>query len=296
MKPLSGILLLDKPQGVTSAYVVRAITRIAGGARCGHLGTLDPMATGLLVALVGNALKLVPYYQTGTKHYVAEVSFGSSTDTYDSAGNVLETGPVPFDLRRRIEAALPQFRGTIQQVPPSYSAIRVEGRRLYELARKGREVTPPTRSITVHRIEALRFGENSVVLDIQCTSGTYIRSIAHDLGQAVSCPAHMSSLRRLGSAPFSIESATPFESIHAGLVSVPEAIQPVEWSLPQLPQIRLDEEESLKARNGVPLKREGLPDGHVLLLSPAGDAIAVGEAFSDRLEVRIKRVVIPLQE
>jgi len=292
--PCDGILLLDKPAEITSAQVVRGLSRLTGGLRCGHLGTLDPMATGLLVVLVGNALKLAQYFIKGTKRYVAEVEFGRSTDTWDREGKVVEEGRIPTDLLTRIERAIPAFRGSILQVPPSYSAIKVKGRRLYDLARRGDGVEAPPRTVVIHSLSILKATPHSVLLDVRCGSGTYIRSLAHDLGVAIGCPAMLGSLRRLGSEPFHVDDAVPYESLTAGLSDWYDHLRPMEWKLPPLPMVTMDDDQTRLALHGVTLHIEAPADGPLLLLGPDGRAMAVGMGSAEQLEIRIKRVIRPL--
>jgi tRNA pseudouridine55 synthase len=290
MTPPSGYLLLDKPRGRSSAWVTRRIGHLAG-AKAGHLGTLDPMATGLLVVCVGNALKLVPYLQKGTKRYLAEVTFGKATDTYDAEGNVTRTGKIPEDLHARVRKAIKRFSGTVLQAPPPYSAIKVDGERLYKRARKGEEVELKEREVTFYEVRILNLRADAVVLDVTCSAGTYIRSLAHDLGKAVRCPACLSSLRRTESRPFTVENAVSLEELEAGTLSLAEAVQPMERFLPALPRIDLTPTEAGQVRNGVPLPGVRVRPGPCLLFAPDGTLLAVGESSEEKERVSIRRVV-----
>jgi len=288
---LDGFLLLDKPPGLTSAQVVRRISGIGAGARCGHLGTLDPLATGLLVVCIGNALKLVPYLVKGRKRYVAEIAFGTGTDTFDAQGTAVERAPVPANLHHKISKVLPDFLGTQQQTPPAYSAIKVNGTPLYKLARKGRHVEPSPREVTFFSIRIVSRQECAIVLDVVCSAGTYIRSLAHDLGVAVKCPATLASLRRLESAPFSIEQAVPFEAIEAGRERIDSWLHPLEEYLPPLPRLTLNPDAERRVRHGRALTGLQCKDGDLLLLSEHGRLVAIGEGQEVDSSIRIKRVV-----
>ncbi len=291
MHALHGYLLLDKPAGRTSAQVVRAISRMTYDARCGHLGTLDPMATGLLVACLGDALKLVPFLQKGLKRYIAEVRFGLATDTCDMDGQIVGKAEVPAALQDRITRVLKRFVGTIQQVPPVFSAIKVKGRRLYKAARKGEEVEAPVREITIQDITVVSRREDSVVLDVRCSAGTYIRALARDLGDAVNCPAVLASLRRIESAPFHLDKAVPFELLESGREKVQDHIAPLTAYLPNLPHLELSSRQAKLARTGRPLAElEGIPQGTTLLLDGAGRLIAIGEGEGEPRVMRIRRV------
>lgn len=287
----SGILLLDKPSGVTSARAVRSVGHKAGGLKCGHIGTLDPMATGLLVVLVGNAVKLVSYYQAGAKRYVGELTFGAATDTDDAEGELVESCDVPADLGAKIAKALGGFTGTILQRPPRYSAVKVNGRRLHQRARRGEKVAAPEREVTIHRLSVLEASKNKVVLDVECGSGTYIRSLARDLGETLGSAAHLSSLRRLESAPFSVENAVQLDDILRGEVELQQCLLPVEQHLPPLDSLTLTSEEEEAVRHGRSITRQDDRSGPVLLLSPSGRLVAVGVAESGQEQIRVKRVI-----
>jgi len=270
------------------------------------------MATGLLVVLFGNALKLVPYYQKGAKRYTATVAFGRATDTYDAEGKTTAEGPTPRDLASLVEGALSAFTGAIRQTIPRFSAVKVDGRRLYDLARKGREVELPEREVRIDSLAIVGVSGSMVTLEVCCSSGTYIRSLANDLGAVVGAPAHLSALRRTFSAPFGVSEAITVDSILAGPPG-PGGVALIrpESRLPDLPVRRLSPDEEVAVRCGrrIPLGAvdrtsigpitagqssvtgSGNDDvrGAILLLSQTSVLVGIGTA--DLAEIRVKRVV-----
>jgi tRNA pseudouridine55 synthase len=211
---VSGILVVDKPVGWTSHDVVNKTRNLLGGIKVGHTGTLDPFATGVLVLMLGTATKSASSFSGDRKSYDADVTFGHATDTYDVTGETTETGDPGLIDPARIEAALDHFRGEIQQVPPMYSAKKVRGRKLYELARKGKTIEREPRLVTVSRLDYDLSAFPAILkLSMDCSAGTYVRSIAHDLGQATGCPAHLSALRRTAAGRFTIDQALDFSVV-----------------------------------------------------------------------------------
>ncbi len=286
----SGFLLVDKPSGPTSAAVTRQLGH-ALGAKTGHLGTLDPMATGLLVVCVGNALKLVPYLQKGAKRYLAEITFGKATDTYDAQGEVTRIGPVPDDLQAHVRKALKRFSGDVLQKPPPFSAVRVDGSRLLKKARKGEAVELPDRPVTFYEIRITNSRPAGVVLDVQCSAGTYIRSLAHDLGKAIRVPACLSALHRVESHPFHVEGATALDDLLSDASPTHTFVVPVEDYLPTLPRVALSEAEVGTVTNGVSLTGARVRAGICLLMTPGGKLLALGESIPAEERVKIRRVI-----
>ncbi len=209
---LDGILLIDKPAGWTSHDVVARARRITGQRRIGHTGTLDPMATGLLVLCLGNATRLVEFLTGHDKRYTGTLTLGRTTTTDDAEGETLAEFPVPSLTQDSLDAATGQFRGPIQQLPPSFSALKVGGRRAYALARSGEVPALAPRPVTIHSLEATLATNDTISLDLTCSSGTYVRSLARDLGEALGTGAHLSSLRRESAGPFSLASAVTLEA------------------------------------------------------------------------------------
>lgn len=208
-----GIFNIDKPAGMTSHDVVDAIRRLVRLRRVGHAGTLDPLATGVLVVCVGSATRLVEYMVGHDKEYRVTVRLGVETDTYDAEGAVVAKRPVPPLTTDEIEAVLARFRGIIEQTPPRYSAIRRGGKRLYELAREGVQVDVPARRVTIYSLILEAWQPPDLTLRVVCSAGTYVRSLAHDIGQALGTGGHVVALRRLRSGPFRVEEAVPLETL-----------------------------------------------------------------------------------
>ena len=224
--PLSGLLLLDKPAGMSSHRVVSIVRRLTG-AKVGHAGTLDPMATGLLILLLGSATKLSCALLEGDKGYFATALLGCETDTLDTTGATLRESPVRV-TRTRLEETLAAFSGPILQIPPMYSAVSIDGARMYKLARKGIEVERPARPVTIYELELCSFEGNEFEISVVCSKGTYIRSLIADIGHALGCGACMSALRRTRSTGFSLEDAHTLEEVEtlgaANLLIPPERI------------------------------------------------------------------------
>lgn len=204
---MDGILNINKPQGITSYGVVAVVKRLTGERRVGHAGTLDPLAVGVLPVCLGRGTRVVDFLSEGHKVYRAEIQLGSATDTYDASGRVTRRGDPSVIGRGQLESALAPFRGLIKQTPPMYSALKHRGKRLYELARAGITVERESRPIEIYRLELLDFRPPLVTLEVECGKGTYIRSLAHDLGQALGCGAHLKSLVRSRYGCFSIDDA-----------------------------------------------------------------------------------------
>jgi tRNA pseudouridine55 synthase len=220
----SGIIVVDKPSGWTSHDVVNKVRAIFGGIKVGHTGTLDPMATGVLVLMIGSATKTAPGFSGDTKRYLAEVTFGTSTDTYDATGTTISSGDPSAVDRDCLARSIAGLKGTQEQLPPLYSAVKVRGKKLYQYARSGKPVERTVRTFHVYRIEASLDRFPVVSLDIECSSGTYIRELANRLGEMNGCPAHLSSLRRVKSGRFGIEESVTVEAIvQAGMRGDPGA-------------------------------------------------------------------------
>ena len=209
----SGILVIDKPAGWTSMDVCAKIRGILQENRVGHGGTLDPMATGVLPVFVGQATKAVEFAENSRKEYIAGLRLGLVTDTQDTTGETLESRPVAVS-RQELEAALDRFRGELQQIPPMYSAVKVQGKKLYELARKGREVERKPRPVNIYALELLeQAGETDYRLRCVCSKGTYIRTLCHDIGQVLGCGGAMYALRRAMAAEFTLEETVTIEDV-----------------------------------------------------------------------------------
>lgn len=209
----AGFLIVDKPVGVTSHDVVDRARRWLGTRRVGHLGTLDPQATGVLPLAVRAATKLVPYVTDTNKGYVGTVELGVETDTLDAEGRVLRRYEGPLPDRSAIVEALAPFRGEIEQIPPMFSAVKKDGVPLHKLARRGEEVEREPKRVRIDRLDLLRWEEREVEIQVDCSAGTYVRSLAADLGRALGCGAHLKSLRRVRSGPFTSQDASTVEQL-----------------------------------------------------------------------------------
>lgn len=276
---VSGVLVVDKPIGLTSHDVVQVIRRGTGIRRAGHTGTLDPRASGVLVVLIGPAVRLSEYVSASDKRYQATIHLGATTDTYDSEGKVTSSTPVQNIPEEKFLETLQQFVGEIEQVPPPYSAIKVKGRKAYEMARQGEEVDLQPRKIQVYSLDILEWAPPEVVIDVYCSSGTYVRSLAHDLGRALGTGAHLIGLRRTKSGRFTLRDAVPLrrlkESFEAGdwykfLIPAAEALG--DWSL-----VELDADQVELVRHGHRVPAEPGSSGWARGVSQQGDLVALLE-------------------
>ena len=247
---MNGFLVVDKPQGVTSFDVVRTVRRALKVRRVGHCGTLDPMATGVLPVAIGEATRLVEFVMDGEKIYRGTLKLGETTDTQDAEGTILSCSAIDAIDRAQIEVAIATLLGPIQQLPPMYSALKRDGVPLYELARKGVEVERALRSIEIYRFELCSLDLPFVTFEVTCSKGTYVRTLAHDLGARLGCGAHLTALRRLKSGAFSEGDAISLDRLR----SDPESVQllPVSAALAALPVLDLSTEALHRLKNGVP--------------------------------------------
>lgn len=277
---MDGVLVIDKPSGITSHDVVDAVRKELGMKRVGHGGTLDPDATGVLLLGVGKATRFLSYAQAAPKRYTAVVRFGSVTSTLDASGEVLTTSPVNLS-EQQVRDALDGFRGDIEQVPPMVSAIKIGGERLYEKARRGEDVDRPPRKVTIYELELREFSagdETEVVLDVRCSGGTYIRSLAHDLGQVLGCGAHLRTLRRTEAGGFSIEEAVALDSIEAAM------IRPLHEAVRLLPRVEVGADDARLVANGRPLRMDvGVDEGASAAVVAGGQLLAVYKREGSRI-------------
>jgi len=281
---VDGVIVVDKPREWTSHDVVNKMRRIAGTRRVGHLGTLDPAATGVLPLVIGRATRLAQFYTRNDKIYEGVVHFGYSTDSYDGDGErTSEELPVSLD-RDALEAALNRFRGPFDQVPPSVSAKKIGGRPAYEFARKHQPVELKPVPVEVYALDILRIDGCEAEVRVHCSAGTYLRSIAHEAGQALGCGAFLKTLRRIASGDFKIEQARTLEALAALAAEgrVEEALVPAAQLLPEFPSETVDQITAGQIRNGRDfrvspfLPRTG--SRYVKAVNSHGDLIAIGEA------------------
>jgi tRNA pseudouridine55 synthase len=284
-RPIDGLLLVDKPAGITSHDVVSVARRALGTRRIGHAGTLDPFATGLLVLLVGNATRLLPYLDGEPKVYEATIAFGCETDTDDVTGNVTVTESLPD--ADRVREAVAQLTGEIDQVPPAYSAKQVEGQRAYAAARRGTALDLPLVRVVVHEWSIRELTPSHMLATITCGGGTYIRALARDLGRACGSAAHLASLRRTGSGTFHVASAASVDALKAG----DAVVQPSLAAVSHLPNVSLSAADVIDVRHGRAVRSSpGTQAQTVALVDSASALVAIAERVNDAWQ---PRMVIP---
>jgi tRNA pseudouridine55 synthase len=287
---LDGVLLLDKPAGVGSNAVLQAVKRLYGAAKAGHAGTLDPLATGLLVVLFGEATKFSQLALDADKEYRARARLGVTTDTADAEGKVLERRPCTVRAAD-IEPALVRFRGEIEQIPPMYSALKRAGHPLYELARAGQEVPRAPRRIRVQELHCIGFEGDSLELRVRCSKGTYIRTLVEDIGRVLGCGAHLAALRRTHSGGFRVDEAAAFDELQR---DTPEGrdgrLLPVDRLLSDLPRVDLPEALAERFARGQALHMERAPAGHCSVYGLRGRLLGLGEGGAQG-ELRPRRLV-----
>jgi tRNA pseudouridine55 synthase len=275
---MNGILIVDKPQGWTSHDVVAKLRGIYRERRIGHSGTLDPMATGVLVVFLGRATRAVELCENDEKEYVAELLLGTVTNTQDTTGEVLETRPVDVS-QEDLERVLAQFTGPQSQIPPMYSAVKIGGKKLYELARKGQSVERKPREITISELELLERKGDTCCLRIRCSKGTYVRTLCNDMGAALGCGGCMSSLRRTRAGRFTLDSAVGLEEIQKAQEQGRhmELLQPVDSLFSGYPPLYLDENGTKRCKNGTDIPIPGLPEGLFRVYGPGSEFLMLGK-------------------
>jgi len=277
-------LVVDKPERITSHDVVNRVRRLAGTRRVGHLGTLDPMATGVLPLLIGRATRLAQFFSTGEKKYDARIRFGWATDTYDRDGKAISDRVTPEFTREEIEGALAHFRGIFLQTPPPFSAKKVAGTPAYRLARKNIAVELRPVEVHVFALDLLEFGGDTARVLVHCSAGTYLRSIAHEVGQKLGCGAYLEALRRTSSGDFTEDQARTLDQLatHATAGTFDQAIIPASRLLPHFPNATVDALTVTQIRQGKDFRLSPFVDRagakHVKAVSQEGDLIAIGEA------------------
>ena len=275
---MNGIVIVDKPAGWTSQDVAARLRRGFNTRRIGHGGTLDPMATGVLPVFVGRATRGVEFFEHAEKTYEATLQLGLTTDTEDTSGTVLTQQEVHIS-EEQILGVLPQFRGEILQVPPMYSALKVDGQKLYELARKGKEVERKPRPITIHQLELLEFTGETARLRIRCSKGTYIRTLCKDIGQALGCGGCMAALRRTAAGEYGIEEAVPLQTLLDA--ETPEVfLRPVDSMFRNYPAITLSPKQETRCRNGNSFTLK-IADGTYRVYGQNGEFLALSKVESE---------------
>ncbi len=253
---MNGILLIDKPSDWTSMDVCAKLRGVFHEKRIGHSGTLDPMATGLLVVFLGRATRAVEFAEADSKEYIAKLRLGITTDTQDTSGNILSENSADISDELLL-SALEKFKGEIEQIPPMYSAIKIGGKKLYEIARKGESVERKSRKITIHSLDFLGWEDGDALLRIRCSKGTYIRTLCNDIGEALGCGGCMSSLRRTAAGIFSLSEAQRLEDVIAAGEKAEELLLPVDRLFAGLPSAVLNAKQEKLFRNGVRFSYSG---------------------------------------
>ena len=278
----SGLLILNKPVGPTSHDVVEQVRRATGARKVGHVGTLDPLAAGVLLVLVGNITRLSEYLVGHDKRYRAIVRFGRATDTYDAGGRMTRQAPVTF-TESRLRAVLENLRGRQHQVPPSYSAVKVRGRKAYEMARAGEEVQLESRVIEVYALNLLRWTPPEAVLEIHCSSGTYVRTMAHELGMTLGAYAHLAGLTRTCIGHFCVDQAIDLEELQEACRqgTWQKYLIPASEALPELPLVRFSLEDAQWLQQGGRVKAAEGPSGLCRAVDDQGNLVAVVEWLAD---------------
>ncbi|MDD6642670.1 MAG: tRNA pseudouridine(55) synthase TruB [Firmicutes bacterium] len=277
----NGILIVDKPEGWTSQDVVSKLRGVLHEKRVGHGGTLDPMATGVLPVFVGRATRAVEFFEHAEKSYEATLLLGVTTDTQDTSGTVLETRPVTTE-EAALREALARFTGVQQQLPPMYSAVKIGGKKLYELARAGKEIERKPREITIFSLELLDFTENSARLRVHCSKGTYIRTLCHDIGQVLGCGGCMASLRRVQAGAYTLAEAVTLDEILAS--ADPQALlKPVDTLFSTYPRLSLTAGQEKCVRNGAAFTCKWA-EGRYRVYSPSGAFLALCEVTDGKLK------------
>jgi tRNA pseudouridine55 synthase len=273
-----GWIALDKPLGMTSTHAVAVVRRLLNAKKAGHAGTLDPLASGLLPLAFGEATKTVPYVVDGEKAYRFTVTFGIETDTDDSEGRIVSQSDAR-PTEQQLLAALPKFTGAITQVPPRYSAIKIDGERAYDLARGGEAVELQPRIVEIHTLTLRSFDGQSAVLEAECGKGTYVRAIARDLGRALGCFGYVTALRRTRVGPFTEADAVTLPSLEADVFAPAAALKGVDTGLRELVEVPVGGDAPMRLRRGQSIilrGRDAPAEGEIVYATNAGQVIAIG--------------------
>ncbi|CAH1544871.1 MULTISPECIES: tRNA pseudouridine(55) synthase TruB [Vibrio] len=302
-RPINGVILLDKPTGISSNDALQKVKRIFFAEKAGHTGALDPLATGMLPICLGEATKFSQFLLDSDKRYRVIAKLGERTDTSDSDGEVVETRPVDVNLEK-LEACIDTFRGESDQVPSMFSALKYQGKPLYEYARKGIEVPRESRKIMVYEIVLHRFEGDEVEMEVHCSKGTYIRTIVDDLGEMLGCGAHVTMLRRTGVAKYPYEKMVTLEQLnelleqaHRDEVAPKELLDPLllpmDTAVEDLPEVNLNAELTNLVQHGMPVQVFGAPAGTPLRMTSGEEKLFIGVAeLNDDGKVAPKRLVV----
>lgn len=285
-RAVHGIVLLDKPAGMTSNEALQKVKRLYFARKAGHTGSLDPLASGMLPICLGEATKVSGFLLDADKHYWVRCRLGQRTSTGDAEGEVLETRPLPALDAAQVEAVLARFRGTIEQVPPMYSALKHEGQRLYKLARQGVEVERQPRQVDIKALELLALEGDRLDIRVHCSKGTYVRTLAEDIGEALGCGAHVAGLRRTGVGPYREEQMIGMERLEALREQDKQALDalllPLESALSQWPDVELSSDAAFYLQQGQPVQVPHAPtSGWVRLYAAGHRFLGMGQILDD---------------
>jgi tRNA pseudouridine55 synthase len=284
-RDISGVLLLDKPAGITSNLALQKVKRLFNASKAGHTGSLDPIATGLLPICLGEATKMSSFVLDADKGYRTTVKLGVRTSTGDCEGEAIETRPVPALTLDQIESVLARFRGPIEQVPPMFSALKREGQPLYRLAHRGIEVEREARSVVIHRLELLDLRSDELDLEVLCSKGTYIRTLAEDIGEVLGCGGHVSALRRTLAGPFTLDQAHTLDQLsqirNESFAALDACLLPVESALIGWPDVTLSDDLAFHLLRGHAVLVPRLPQEGFVKLYGGGRFLGVGHILDD---------------
>lgn len=285
-RDVNGILLLDKPSGITSNDALQQVKRLYFARKAGHTGSLDPLASGVLPICMGEATKVSAFLLDSDKRYRVRCRLGVRTTTADADGEVLETRPVGVYSPQQLEAVVGQFRGRIQQTPPMYSALKHQGQRLYKLARQGVEVEREPRAVEIYELEVVGQGEDWLEIRVHCSKGTYVRTLAEDIGDRLGCGAHVSALRRTAVGPYGDDKLVSLETLKAlkenDMPAMDELLLPIESALSQWPGVDLSTDAAFYLQQGQPVLVPHAPtSGWVRLYEGNHSFLGMGEILDD---------------
>lgn len=292
-KDIDGILLLDKPLGRTSNSALQKVRYLFNAKKAGHTGSLDPLATGVLPICFGQASKVTSLLLNSNKRYIFTLELGSTTTSGDKEGVVLQTREIkPFN-KSDIETVISTFRGDIKQIPPMYSALKHNGQPLYKLARQGIEIKRKERKVTIHELKLLEFTNNTITFNVMCSKGTYIRTLAQDIGESLGCGAHLSMLKRTEVEPFNCSRLYTIEEIErlSEANDLDKTLLPIDSVLQEYPSMVLSTEEEKRIKNGLKVARRDIPESQIIrLYSNDNEFIGIGR-FSSDYQLAAKRLM-----
>ncbi|WGV99821.1 tRNA pseudouridine(55) synthase TruB [Vibrio sp. YMD68] len=306
-RPVNGVILLDKPTGISSNDALQKVKRIYFAQKAGHTGALDPLATGMLPICLGEATKFSQFLLDSDKRYVVKAKLGERTNTSDSDGEVVETRDVNV-TREQLERCVASFKGETDQVPSMFSALKHQGRPLYEYAREGIEVPRESRKITVYSIELLRFEGDEIEMEVHCSKGTYIRTITDDLGEMLGCGAHVTYLRRTGVAKYPYEKMVTLEQLNELLEQAERdevaprelldpLLMPMDTAVEDLPEVNMNAELTDLVQHGMPVQVFGAPAEGTVRMTSGDEKLFIGVAvIDDNGKVAPKRLVVFTEE